>query len=222
MSCIFANQFLAMKFDIITALNYRYATKKFDPTKKLSEATLQTILEALRLTPTSYGLQLMKVVVVDDRTLREKLVPAAFNQQQIIDASHLLILCREKVIHESLVDDFIADCAVSRGVEPDNLGRFKNSIIQNILGLDDVAQKEWLEKQVYITLGNLINVCAVLGVDSCPMEGFIPAQFSEILGLEAQNLEPVLVVPIGNRAADDRNAHLQKVRRSIENFVVRL
>jgi nitroreductase len=211
-----------MKQDIITALNYRYATKKFDKGAFLLPGEIDVILEALRLTPTSYGLQFMKVVVVEDRELREKLLPAAYNQKQVVEASHLLVLCREKELNESLVDTFILDSANSRGVEPISLDGFKRAIMQNILSLGTSQQKEWLEKQVYIALGNLMNTCAMLNIDSCPMEGFIPEQFTEILDLSKRNLVPVLVVPIGKRAVDDKNAQLKKVRRSKENFIVRI
>ncbi len=209
-----------MKDKLIYSLNKRYAVKKFDPTKKLSSEQLQTVLEAARLTATSYGLQLMKIVVVENPEMREKLVSCSFGQRQVTDASHLLVLCRERDLDLKHFEDYVNLMATTRNQDPKSLDGFKNMMVNSILTKSDEEQTLWLEKQVYIELGNLLTACALLDIDSCPMEGFIPEEYDRILNLEEQNLAAVLALPIGYRAADDPNAQRKKVRRSQENFVL--
>lgn len=206
--------------DLIQALNKRYATKKFDPNRKIPADKLEAILEALRLTPTSYGLQLMKTVIVENPELREELVAHSYGQNQVKDASHLLVLCREKSCKESHISDYISTISETRGVPEENLAGFRKMMVDSILGMDEKMQNEWMSRQVYIALGNLMTACAILDIDACPMEGFIKSQYDKVLGLDAQNLHSVLAIPIGYRAEDDHNASLKKVRRSKENFVV--
>ncbi len=205
---------------LIAALNARYATKKFDTAKKIPLATVNAIIEAIRLTPTSYGLQLMKVVLVEDENLREQLVAHAYGQQQIVDASHLLILCREKRANDEHISDYIENIADTRDIHIDHLVGFKNMMHNTVLKMTPAQQEDWMKQQVYIALGNLLTSCAILEIDACPMEGFLPSEFDRILGLEEMNLSSVLVVPIGYRAEDDKTASLKKVRRALPEFLV--
>lgn len=211
-----------MSKDLINALNNRYATKKFDSDKKIPKATLEAIIEAIRLTPTSYGLQLMKVVLVSDKSLREKLVPHAFGQSQIAESSELLILCREKEIGENHIAAYIQNIADTRSIHTDHLAGFQNLMHKSILGLTSENQEKWMKEQVYIALGNLLTSCAILGIDACPMEGFLPQKFDEILKLNDLNLCSVLVIPIGYRAEDDKYATIEKVRRPLNEFLVKI
>ncbi|MGB1103581.1 MAG: NAD(P)H-dependent oxidoreductase [Crocinitomicaceae bacterium] len=208
--------------DLIKALNSRYATKKFDPTKKLSDEVVNQVIEAARLTPTSYGMQLMKLVVVENPKLRELLVSASFGQNQVKDSSHLLVLCREKEVEQIHIDNYISNIAETREQEFDQLSGFKNALEKSILTKSAEQNGDWMNRQVYIALGNILTSCAVLGIDSCPMEGFVPEEYDRILNLEDKGLKSVLVIPIGFRAADDYNAKNKKVRRSTADFLVRI
>lgn len=212
-----------MKNDsILEALNWRYATKKFDKTKKLTDELVETLIESIRLTATSYGLQAMKVVLVEDNTLREKLLGYSFGQQQVVEASHFLVLCREAELNLSHIESYMQDISNTRGTDLASLDGFKNMITNTVLTKGNDFQEIWMEKQIYIALGNLLTVCANLGIDACPMEGFLRNEYDEVLGLNAKGLAAVLAIPIGYRSKDDKNATLAKVRRSTEKFVVKI
>jgi len=208
--------------DLIKALNNRYATKKFDATKKLSQYIVEQLIEAARLTPTSYGLQLMKLVVVENPKLREELVSASYGQNQVKDSSHLFVLCREENITKDHIESYMSNIAGTRSVEIEKLNPFKNAIEQAVLPKTDEEKSDWMGRQVYIALGNLLTSCAILGVDSCPMEGFVPDEYDRILDLKSKGLKSVLVVPVGYRASDDFNAQNKKVRRDSADFLVRI
>ncbi len=208
--------------DLIKALNNRYATKKFDATKKLSQDIVEQLIEAARLTPTSYGLQLMKLVVVENPKLREELVSASYGQNQVKDSSHLFVLCREENVTKDHIESYMSNIAGTRNVEIEKLNPFKNAIEQAVLPKTDEEKSDWMGRQVYIALGNLLTSCAILGVDSCPMEGFVPDEYDRILDLKSKGLKSVLVVPVGYRASDDFNAQNKKVRRDSADFLVRI
>ncbi|MCB9224561.1 MAG: NAD(P)H-dependent oxidoreductase [Crocinitomicaceae bacterium] len=211
-----------MENHLINSMQNRYAVKKFDAGKKLTDQQLNAVLEAARLTATSYGLQLMKIVVVDNPEIRKELVLHSYNQQQIADASHLLVLCRERKVDASHVEDFIKNVANTREQDIDKLEGYKNMMLRDMASMSEEEQVIWMDKQIYILLGNLMTALAVLNIDSCPMEGFKPAEYDRILGLEEQNLASVLVLPIGYRATDDPNALRKKVRRAEDQFIVRV
>ncbi len=211
-----------MRDQLINALNARYATKVFDGSKKISEADLNALIEAVRLTPTSYGLQLMKTVLVEDKKLRKALLKHSFGQEQVVDASHLMVLCREKIVDKSHIGDYIQNIATTRNLEVEHLAGFERMMNNSILPLPENEQNAWMDNQVYIALGNLLTACAILGVDACPMEGFVANKYNELLGLDELNLAAVLVVPIGYRSATDKNAKIKKVRRPNEQFLVRI
>lgn len=211
-----------MNEQLIKALNTRYATKKFDASKKLDSAQVDTILEAVRLTPTSYGLQLMKIVVVEDPAVREKLVAHSFGQKQVSEASHLLILCREKEVDESHISNYISTISSTRNIPLENLHGFQEMMKKSILPMAEDTRNVWMEKQVYIALGNLLTACAILNVDACPMEGFSKKDYDEVLQLHDKNLSSIVIIPIGFRANDDTNAAIKKVRRAPHDFIVRI
>jgi nitroreductase len=211
-----------LEMELIEALKSRYATKKFNPSKIIPEPLVDHLIEATRLTPTSYGLQLMKLVVVEDQQLRESLVAASFGQHQVKDSSHLFVLCREKEVSDRHIEHYIQTIAQTRNLELNKLDRFKNALEKSILVRDEIENNHWMERQVYIALGNLLTSCAILGVDACPMEGFVPAEYDKILGLNQRGLKSVLVVPVGYRADDDLNATNKKVRRSTTDFLVKI
>lgn len=211
-----------MNRTLIEALNKRYATKLFDNTKKISLENLNTIIEAARLTPTSYGLQLMKIVVVNCPKLREKLLPYSYHQKQVVDASHLLVLCSYSSFEKEHIENYIKNIAVTRNININSpqLQGFKkmlNSFRQNN---SSQKHKMWMKNQQYIVLGNILTSCALLGIDACPMEGFVSEKYDEILELDKDNLNSVLVIPIGYASKDDKYKKLKKVRVSTKDYVV--
>lgn len=210
-----------MEKSLIPSLEKRYATKRFDPTAKLGEEQVAALIEVVRLTATSYGLQLMKLVVVTDPEIRKKLVEHAYNQTQITDASHLFVLCRERNLSAEQFENHVRNISDIRGVPPESLEKPKSNWMKAIFEKSQRDQEVWMEKQVYIALGNLLTAAAVLGVDACPMEGFKPEKFDEVLELEKLNLASVLVCPLGFRSVEDGYATAKKVRRPVEQFVVR-
>ena len=198
----------------VEALQWRYATKKFDPTQRLSAAQLDGVLESIRLTATSMGLQLFQVIIVEDRSIRKQLVPAAYNQQQVQDASHLLVFCSHLKFEENLIEGVLAERARLTGKSQEDLDRYKQSVLKTIGNMTDENFSAWTAKQCYIALGNAMSACAVMGIDACPMEGFQPAEFNRILGLNAQNMNACLALPIGFRSEEDQNQHYPKIRKS--------
>ena len=206
---------------IIEALNWRYACKKFDSTKKLSETDFNTLLEALRLTPSSYGMQPWKFIVVESTQLREKLVAASWNQQQVIEASHLIVICAPKVIDEAFVDAYLADTAQTRGQDISELEGFKK-MLMNITKKSSDDQYRWAKNQCYIALGSLLTICGDMKIDSCPMEGFKPKEYNNILGLDELGLTSVVACPVGYRRDDDKYSKLKKVRFPLKELVIKL
>ncbi len=206
---------------IIKDLNWRYACKKFNPNKKISSSDLSDLLEGLRLTASSYGLQPWKFVVIENNEIREKLVSLSYHQKQVQEASHLIILCQLKEYDEAFIDRFLADMANTRNQDLESLEKFK-SMLMNVVSKPKDQVDTWAKKQIYIALGNLLTVCAAMKIDSCPMEGFQAKKYDEILELEKYGLSSVLVCPVGYRADDDIYAEKQKVRFSQQDLVITL
>jgi len=205
---------------IIKSLNWRYATKKFDSSKLLSEEKLSILKEAFNLTALSYGLQTLKMIVVNDKIIREKLVDISFGQRQVVDASHLLILCTQKEIDAEDVDSHFDTIKSIRNTPDHILKPFRADLHTTIKEMPKTKKADWAAKQAYIALGNLMTVCAVEEIDSCPMEGFIPEELDGILSLDDLGLESVLLLPVGYRAEDDFFATLKKVRKPLEETVI--
>ncbi len=208
-----------MPSQILDALNWRYAVKKFDPDKRIPQQMLDELLEVLRLTPSSYGLQPWKFVVVETPALREKLKAAAWNQSQITDASHLVVLCRRTDVNDAFVASYIASTATVRAVDTDSLTGLKDMITGFIKNLPTDALEHWTAKQTYIALGMLLESCALLKIDACPFEGFSKEQFDDILDLPNQQLASVVVCAIGYRSADDHYASQAKSRFPREEVI---
>lgn len=203
---------------IIEDLNWRYAVKQYDPTKKLSDEQLNTIKESLRLTPTSYGLQPLKFFVVESTQLREQIRTIAYNQNQVVDASHLLVMCTRKEIDEIEIDAHVDRVANIRNTPEDRKVNFGEFLKKNILKMPTEIQEPWNEKQAYIALGQLLHTCASLRVDATPMEGFNSKQLDHLLGLNEQGLKSVLLCPIGFRSEEDNYQNLKKVRKTQQDL----
>ncbi|MXO05194.1 MULTISPECIES: NAD(P)H-dependent oxidoreductase [Flavobacterium] len=200
--------------------NWRYATKQFDASKKISDADLNTLKEAVRLSASSYGLQPYKVVIVENPELREKLKGAAWGQTQITDASHLFIFANDLNLDAGSVDKYISNISEVRGVPTEALGGFSDMMKNVIANLSEDAKHIWTAKQTYLALGNLLNAAAELKIDATPMEGFNAAQFNEILGFDKLGLNASVIATVGYRHDDDKSQHQKKVRKSHEELFI--
>ncbi|MFM7682070.1 MAG: NAD(P)H-dependent oxidoreductase [Bacteroidota bacterium] len=203
---------------IIEDLYWRYATKKFDLTKKITPENIEIIKESLRLVPSSYGLQPLKYIIIEDSVLRQQLRDKSFNQSQITDASHLLVICSLTEITKEYIDTHIENMAKIRSIPTENISGFGNYMKKEILSMQKDKMAEWNAKQAYIALGHVLHTCASLHIDATPMEGFQKEAYDEVLNLKQQGLQSVLVCPIGYRSEEDSNQFLKKVRRSKESL----
>ena len=206
---------------VIEDLNWRYAVKAFDPSKKLSDDQVKTLKESLRLTPTSYGVQPHKFLFIENKEIRGKLVPVSWNQKQVADASHLIVMCYEKEgLSKESVASFISNVAETRGMKAEDLQGYEEMINGTVSAQDDASLEKWQSNQLYIALGQLMTVCASLKIDSCPMEGFDNAQYDEILGLSEKGLKSVVIIPVGYRSSEDNYQNLAKARMPLEDLVI--
>ncbi|PKB18128.1 NAD(P)H-dependent oxidoreductase [Flavobacterium sp. 5] len=202
--------------------NWRYATKKFDATKKVSAEDLNTLKEAIRLSSSSYGLQPYKVIIVENPELRAQLQPAAWGQSQIVEASHLFIFANDTNIGDDAIDEFLNAISVERETPLESLAGYGDFMKSKISTLEPALKNIWTAKQTYLALGNLLNAAAELKIDVTPMEGFVPAQVNEILGLDKLNLNASLIATVGYRHEDDTTQFYKKVRKSQEDLFITL
>jgi len=208
--------------EIIKDLNWRYATKEFDTTKKVSEEDLNILMESLRLSPSSFGLQAWEFVVVENQELKDKLVPYSYNQIQVGQASHVIVLCMPNTVNEELINNYFNDIATTRDVTRDSLKEFEGYLRHHVGNMDEEAEQNWMKGQLYIALGFLLAAAARLRIDSCPIEGFSPSDYDNILGLKEKGLRSALVVPVGYRAMSDKYIDLPKVRFPQEQIVTKI
>ena len=197
---------------LIDNLKWRYATKKMNG-EKVSEEKLNAILDAIQLAPSSFGLQPYTVLVIEDQATKEKLLPASYNQAQITDCSHLLVFASWTSVSTEQIDTFIADIATKRSMPLEGLNDYKGYITGSVAHLSDEQKAIWNAKQAYIAFGIGLAAAAEAHVDATPMEGFVPAQYNEILGLTEQGLSAAVIMTLGYRHEGDWLAPLLKVRR---------
>ena len=197
---------------LLDSLKWRYATKKMSGAKVPTEK-LEFILDAIQLAPSSFGLQPYTVLVIEDEATKAKLLPASWNQSQITDSSHLLVFASWTSITQEQVDTFIADIATKRGLPLEALNDYKSYLSGSALNRSAEEQAIWNAKQAYIAFGIGLTAAAEVEVDATPMEGFVPAQYNEILGLTEQGLTASVVMALGYRGEGDWLAPLPKVRR---------
>lgn len=209
--------------NLLAQLNWRYATKKFDPARKIPADTWQALEQAAGLAPSSYGFEPWRFIVVTDPALREKLKSASWNQPQITDASHLMVFTRRQTMTIADVDALVARAAKARGVAPDTMASFHGMLKGFVEGNRPPGGdwSAWTARQTYIALGFFLSAAAAMGIDTCPMEGFDPAQYDQLLGLTGTGYTATVLAPAGYRAADDKYAHGPKVRRPLAEVVVR-
>ena len=208
---------------LLAQLRWRYAVKKFDPARKIPAATWSALEEALVLSPSSYGLQPWRFIVVNDPAVRALLRPASWNQPQTTDASHYVVFAARVALSEADVDRYVARIAEVRGVTAESLAPFRGMMVGGVVeGMPPERRDHWAAHQVYIALGNLMTAAAAIGVDTCPMEGISPAKYDEILGLAADGFHTVVACAAGYRAADDRLAAELKVRFAADDVIRRV
>lgn len=206
----------------VKALRWRYATKKFNSEKLLTAEKIEVLKRAFNLTATSYGLQPLKLLVVQNKELQQKLMEASYNQKQVGTASHVLVIGIEKEIDKPFIEKYFKYVKDIRNTPDDILHPFRDSLIGDFQKKPIEEIRTWATHQAYLVLGTLLTVCAVEEIDSCPMEGFEPEKYDQILGLDKFNLQSVLALPVGYRAEDDFFADLKKVRRPLEETVIEI
>lgn len=208
---------------LLRQLNWRYATKKFDPARRISAVDWETLEEALTLSPSSYGLQPYKFIVVTDPEVRSRLVAASWGQRQPADSSHFVVFANRPAVTAEQVEQYLARIAEVRGLAIETLAPFGKVIGGDLIqGPRAAIAAHWAARQAYIALGNFITSATVLGIDTCPMEGFDPAKYDEILGLPAHGVTAVVACAAGYRAEDDKYAALKKVRLSREELFLHI
>lgn len=204
----------------LARLNWRYAVKKFDSTKSIPTETWSALEQAAVLSPSSTGLQPWKFVVVTSPEMKQKLRPAAYNQPQITDCSHLVVFCAKAPPTAADTNRHVERTAEVRGVPVSSLDAFRK-MVEGSANRPPDEGTAWAARQAYIALGVFLTTAAMIGVDACPMEGFDPPQFDELLGLKAHGVKSFALAAAGYRAADDKYAALAKVRLPLEEVIIR-
>jgi nitroreductase len=207
---------------VLRQLRWRYATKKFDPERKIASEVWAKLEEAVVLAPSSYGLQPWKFVVVTDPVMRRKLHPVSWNQAQILDASHLVVFAAKNPPTPGDVERHLARIVEVRGVPVGSVDRLKQMMLGSLVNMTPEAAHNWAARQCYLALGVFLSACAVVGVDACPMEGFQPEQYDTILGLREKGFGAVVIATAGYRAADDPAAKNVKVRFDVNDVIERI
>jgi len=208
--------------NFIKDANWRYATKKFDSTKKVSKEDLETLKEAIRLSASSYGLQPYKVFIIENPELRAKIQPAAWGQSQIVDASQLIVFANMTNFSDEDIDVSLSLTTEARGLPADALKGYGDFMKSKIGVLSEDVRNTWTSKQTYLALGNLLNAAAELRIDVTPIEGFEPDKVNEILGLKQLGLNASVLATIGYRHKDDATQNYVKVRKSNEELFINL
>jgi len=208
--------------DALAALNWRYAVKKFDQTKKLPADTWTALEQSLLLSPSSYGLQPWKFFVVETPAVREQLLPHSWGQRQIVDADKLVVFAVKKEMSAADADRLIARTSLVREVHVSTLAGYHKMVAGSLTRTPADELDVWMSRQVFIALGVFLTTAAMLGVDACPMEGFMPEKYDEVLGLGAKGYASRVVATAGYRAADDPSANAKKVRYELSEVVERI
>jgi nitroreductase len=205
---------------LINALNWRYATKAFDASKVIPEATWKTLEEALVLSPSSFGLQPYRFLVVKDAAIRKQLLPHSWNQTQVVDASHYVVFAARTGITETEIDAFLNRIVEVRNIPRESLEGYRGMMYGSLLSPGAEARiPHWAALQAYIALGNLMTAASLVGVDTCAIEGFAPAEYDAILGLKEQGYASVVCCALGYRSAEDKYAGLAKVRKPASDLI---
>ncbi|ASB50836.1 NAD(P)H-dependent oxidoreductase [Alkalitalea saponilacus] len=208
--------------DILKQLNWRYAIKKFDKSKKLSKEQLDLLIDAVRMAPTSYGVQPFELYVIEDAAVREKLSEAAYGQPQVTEASQVFVFAAKKDVTVADIEEYVARTATVQGVTVEDLKGFRDMMVGSLEGKSPEERFNWAARQVYITLGFLLTTAAMGAIDACPMEGFDNNGFDEILGLKEKGLNAVVMATVGFRSDEDVYSKRPKVRKELKDFVTKV
>jgi len=211
---------LYLMTESIKNLYWRYATKKFDPSKKLSAEKIQTLKDAFNLTATSYGLQPIRLLVIENKEMQTDLLAFSMHQKQVKDASHLLVFCVVTELDAEYITKYFEMVEQKRGTSKTILAPFRDILINEFKQKQSGEIFHWAKNQAYLAMGNLLTVCAQEKIDSCPIEGFEPEKYDEYLKLHEKGLKSVLVMPVGYRAEDDFFADFKKVRKDVSETVI--
>ena len=206
----------------LESLNWRYATKKFDANRTLTDVQVDQLLEAGNLAASSYGLQPYKLLVIKNQDLQDQLVAHSYNQRQVADASHVIVIAARTDVNADYISAYSDRVEKTRGLDAGTMDASKDVMLGTIGKLSPEDLFQWSAKQTYIVLGTMMAAAAQMEIDTCPMEGFVPAKYDELLDLESKSLRSVLVLPVGYRAEDDVAQHQKKVRLSLDEIVVRV
>jgi nitroreductase len=200
----------------------RYATKVFNSTKKISKSDWSTIEESLILTPSSYGLQPWKFVVIEQEALKKELVNYSWKQQQVVDCSHFVVFLGKTSMDEPYIQRFLEIISSERSIELSTLEGYGKMMTQDLVkGTRSSMISEWAARQVYIALGNFMTSCALLHIDTCPLEGIQPTKYDEILGLKESGYQTLVACAAGYRSEEDKYQHLKKVRFQASELIMR-
>ncbi|HAE71055.1 MAG: hypothetical protein ABR91_02270 [Polaribacter sp. BACL8 MAG-120531-bin13] len=208
--------------NILDALEWRYAVKKFDDKASLTEQQILEVKKVFNLSASSYGLQPYKMIVVQNPELKEKLVPASFGQQQISQSAAILVFAVRTDFGMDYIDQFFKDMSTKRQIPLENLEGYKNFMKGSFANKSEDEISSWATKQVYLTMGHMLASLAALQIDTCPMEGLDPQAYDKILDLDAKQLKTIIAMPIGVRAPDDASATALKVRKDLSDIIIDL
>jgi len=211
-----------MATDVLEQLKWRYATKKFDASKRLSEEKLSILKESFNLTATSYGLQPLKMVILSNPDLKKLLVPITMDQDQVENASHVLVICTETKIDSDYIKDHFNLVVKIRSTPREILSSFEEYLVSSFSDKQTDELNIWSTNQAYLALGNLLTVCAIEKIDACPIEGFEPDKYDELLQLNEKGLQSVIVLAVGYRAEDDMCSGFDKVRRGGDEVIIEM
>ena len=208
--------------DFISNQKWRYATKKFDSSKKINSEDLAILKEAIQLSTSSYGLQPYKVFIIENQEIRAKIQPVAWGQSQIVDASHVIVFANMLNFGEEEIESYLRNLAETRRINIEKIKPYGDFMKLKIIELPEETRNNWTSKQTYLALANLLNAAAELKIDVTPMEGFDPKAVNEILGLTEMGLNASLIATVGYRHADDATQHYAKVRKSEKELFINL
>ena len=208
--------------NFIENAQWRYATKKFDTTKKVSPEDLETLKKAMSLTATSYGLEPYKIFIIENQDIKNQLVAASWGQQIVADASHLIVFANILDFGSDQMNAYFDNVVATRNVPMEALQGYSNFMQSSINAMPIEKRNSWTAKQTYLAMNNLLNACAELKIDATPMEGIVPEQYNQILGLTDLGLNAVLAAPIGYRHTDDATQHYTKVRKAPQDLFITL
>jgi len=208
--------------NILESLQWRSAIKQFDPSKKVSQEDLNHLIESANLAATSGGFQPFKLIVVSEGELKNQLANHAYGQPQVKDASHVLVFADQTQVDDRIIQDYIDRASEVRNVGKETFEGYANAMKMYMSSMDSETRYAWSKNQSYIALGTVLTAAADMRIDTCPMEGFEPLKYQELLGLESKNLMPVSILPIGYRSENDVHSKEAKVRKTRENFVIEL